>query len=229
MPQACPSTAPGSHSPQATQVPALQTSVPVQSRLAAQLLPALQAGQSGPPQSTSVSPPPRTPSAHPSVQEKPAPGSTQSGRAAGHAVPHAPQVLGLARLASHPVVTSPSQSSQPASQLAMRHMAPLHSAVACAGSQAVPHAPQWARLDAVSTQLPPQSVGAAGGHSEAHENESAVRTQKGVGAWQLVKQSPQAAGLVRSASHPSEGSALQSAQPSSQASSQTPAAHVALA
>jgi hypothetical protein len=229
MPQACASSAPGSHSPHATQVPALQTRKPAQSRSAAQELPLEHAGQSDPPQSTSVSSPPRAPSAQPSVHAKPLPGSTQKGRAAGHDVPHVPHVAGLLRPASQPLPRLVSQSSQPGSQRAMRHVPPLHSAVAWAGSQAPPQPPQCTRLVLVSTQLPLQSVGASGGHSEAHANESAVRTQRGVGALQGVAHAPHAAGLVRSASHPSEELVLQSAHPSSQLSAQAPAVHDAVA
>jgi hypothetical protein len=68
--------------------------------------------------------------------------------------------------------------------------------------------PQWLASLARSTQLPPQLV--LGGLHAAEEQAPATHTCPAA-HWTL--HAPQVAGLVRSASHPSVGLALQSAHP----------------
>jgi hypothetical protein len=63
---------------------------------------------------------------------------------AGHAAGHAPQwAVSVLRFASQPFEAAPSQSPQPAAQLAMAHAPAVHAAVALARAHARPQAPQW--------------------------------------------------------------------------------------
>ncbi|MFO0560349.1 MAG: hypothetical protein U0269_20195 [Polyangiales bacterium] len=88
---------------------------------------------------------------------------------AGHALPHAPQFIGLDRVsASQPLVGSRSQSAKPASHAPIPHVPIVHEAAALAGAgHARPHEPQFITSVCTSRQLAPHIILGAG-QSERH-------------------------------------------------------------
>jgi hypothetical protein len=75
-----------------------------------------------------------------------------------HCVPHMPQLAGVARLVSHPLVTLLSQLAKPALH-AMPHALAAHVAVAFAGvGHIIPHVPQLAVSVASVRHTPAQHV-----------------------------------------------------------------------
>ncbi len=74
--------------------------------------------------------------------------------AKAHALPHAPQLLVLVRLASQPLAALPSQSANPTLHEAMAHCDPVHLGEALERAQTLPHAPQLLLLLVRSTSHP---------------------------------------------------------------------------
>jgi hypothetical protein len=81
---------------------------------------------------------------------------------------------------------------------------------------AVPQAPQFWTLLAVSTHAPVQSVGVLAGQPDMQACPPADGAQRGVPPEHFVAQSPHVFTRVRSVSHPSAATPLQSAQPEAQ-------------
>ena len=106
------------------------------------------------------------------------------------------------------------------------HVLIAHVAVANVGAgHALPHMPQLALLEVVSTQLPPQDESVAGVQPSVHTPPE----QSGVDPEHCVEQLPHVAALPRSASHPSFGFDEQWAYPAVQAeggTTQAPSSHV---
>jgi hypothetical protein len=73
-------------------------------------------------------------------------GHVSAAFARSHTTPHAPQSPSVARLASHPVDASPSQSPNPAAHACRLHAPLKHVAVAWLNVHAFAHAPQFVTL-----------------------------------------------------------------------------------
>ena len=167
----------------------------------------------------------------PGWQRKPqvAPEHVESAFArAGHAVPHAPQFSGsVLRTASHPVASSPSQSSVPGAQLTTRHIDAAHPAVALSSAQTTPQPPQFSTSCEVSRQRPSHSVEAGATHMARHSTTPPeLVPQIGVPPEQATSQLAQWLGLDRSASQPLAAVPSQSSSPSKHRSTwHAPVAH----
>ena len=88
--------------------------------------------------------------------------------------------------------------------------------------------PQWLASLVRSTQLPPQRI-VVPPHPELHAYTPPESEQTGVAPPQIMVHAPQWPGCERSASHPSDGSPLQSAKPARQLNPQAVPLHVAVA
>jgi hypothetical protein len=139
--------------------------------------------------------------------------------------PQAPQSVSVVMGVSHPSVTSPLQSSHPASH-ASTQLLTTHEGVALTVLHAASHAPQWLGSVRRSTQLPPHRSSPAA----QPVTQPVAGSQIGVATPQVVVQSPHVAVDERLASQPSLTTPLQSANPGSQLSiAQLPVAHVSAA
>jgi len=113
----------------------------------------------------------------------------------------------------------PPQSVRPDAQVNAPHVPLEH--VGTTPGQVVPQAPQWLGSVARLAQLPLQLVN--GGWHAAAVQAPALHTCP---AAHFTLHAPHVAGLVRSASHPSDTMPLQSAQPGQQVSLQAPPAQI---
>jgi hypothetical protein len=116
--------------------------------------------------------------------------------------PQPPQLLLLVAKSTH----APLQALNPLLQVKV-HAPETHAAVALETPvvQACPQMLQLSTSVAGSTQLPPQSVGAAGGQPEAHEYASPDPTHAGVPPVHALPQLPQLADVVSWTQAPLQG------------------------
>jgi hypothetical protein len=136
-----------------------------------------------------------------------------------HTVPHPPQSESVVSDVSHPFAATPSQSPNPAEQVAISQTPAVHVADALASEQAFPHAPQLAASASRDVSHPFAGLPSQSSKPAVQVMEHAPPTQEGV-PLVLSHASPHplqfAASLVMSTSQPSEASPLQSARPALQ-------------
>ncbi len=151
--------------------------------------------------------------------------------ARAHTAPHVPQLAIETRPStSHPFARLRSQSRNPAAHAVYPHAPAAHCAVALPGVHPIPHAPQFVRLDRVSTSQPLVGSRSQSPKPAAHiENEHTPAAQRptALAGEHTRPQPPQCVALERvSTSQPFTGFASQSAKPGIQALMRhTPAAH----
>jgi len=159
---------PGSHAATA-QAPATHDGVPLETEQRAPQRPQLEASlrvSTSQPFSGLMSQ-----SAKPSSQVKPHTPAAQLGRVwagVGHALPHVPQFMMSVMVSiSQPLATVMSQSRKAPVQVPTAHVPMSQRGSPLVTAQAVPHAPQLAALDRVSTQPPMQQVCPIGQRDES--------------------------------------------------------------
>jgi hypothetical protein len=177
-------------------------------------------------------------SAKPAAQVNLQAAATHAGVAlarAGHTVPHAPQWVALDRVStSQPLVTAPSQSPKPWSQVATAQTPRAQVGAALAGAHGRPHAPQCAVLLAstVSQPLPatPSQSAKPARHAPPPHTPAAHRA-----CWlpviaQAIPHTPQfVAELAVSTSQPLSATPSQLPKPASQARAQAPSTQAGVA